>query len=581
MIRRARGILVIMLLLLLCGTLSTEAFAADLPETEEELIVSLREFATAEYSRDDEALLNAYAEQELQRAVPRSSLMEVPKNVGDRFTGAQRELYEGLKTLVSETAAGTRTNTVFVVDLSTSEYSWTASELGYEEFPIGDQEELIRILEAVEKECGISPVQTILNALLMDCPYELYWFDKTQGLSSAPEFGVTRNRIRLKSVTCSFAVAEEYAAGDYEVRSDYGETIHAAVTRAQTIVEGSAGMSDTERLRHFLQEVCSLTDYNTDTSDLSYGNPWQLIWVFDGDPSTTVVCEGYAKAFQYLCDLCGADSAITCISVSGNVSVNGGAAGRHMWNIVTTADGRNRMVDATNCDSGQIGYPDLLFMKQPESGNVYEGYTFRCSGSRMLYFYDEESWSVLSEEELSLYQEFRFIDVTDPADYFYDPVYWALARGITTGRTATTFDPYANCTRAQIVTFLWRYYGEPQVSRENPFTDVKESDYFYMPVMWALENGITTGRTATTFDPYASCTRAQCVTFLWRAAGEPPPGPAAGFTDVQADDYFTDAVSWAYNNGITTGRTATRFDPYAACMRAQVVTFLYRAAFNL
>ena len=217
-------------------------------------------------------------------------------------------------------------------------------------------------------------------------------------------------------------------------------------------------------------------------------------------------------------------------------------------------------------------------LKQPESGNAYEGYTFRCNSSRLSYFYDEESWSVLSEEELSLYREFRFIDVTDPNDYFYEPVYWAVANGITTGKTDTTFDPWGTCMRSQIVTFLWRYYGEPEPTASNPFTDVKESDGFYKAVLWAVENGLTTGKTPTTFDPWGPCTRAQVVTFLWRAAGKPAPSTTAKFKDLEKDAYYVDAVSWAVEKGITKGTTDTTFSPYTACKRAQVVTFLYRAS---
>ncbi len=170
-----------------------------------------------------------------------------------------------------------------------------------------------------------------------------------------------------------------------------------------------------------------------------------------------------------------------------------------------------------------------------------------------------------------------FIDVTDPSAYYYNAVYWARDNGITTGRTPTIFDPYGSCTRGQIVTFLWRMMGEPSpASSSNPFTDVKPGDYFYNAVLWAYHRGITTGKTATTFLPYSPCTREQCVTFLWRTAGKPGSGGGNPFKDVKAGTYYYDAVRWAVANGITTGRTATVFGVGQTCTRAQIVTFLYR-----
>ena len=171
----------------------------------------------------------------------------------------------------------------------------------------------------------------------------------------------------------------------------------------------------------------------------------------------------------------------------------------------------------------------------------------------------------------------RFTDVPEGA-YYYDAVYWAVENGVTVGATATTFNPGGSCTRAQMVTFLWRAAGSPEpTTTVNPFTDVDANDYYYEAVLWAVENGVTVGATATTFNPGGECTRSQMVTFLWRAAGEPGTGTSSNpFTDVDADDYYCEAVLWAVENGITVGATATTFDPAAVCTRAQAVTFLYR-----
>ena len=171
-----------------------------------------------------------------------------------------------------------------------------------------------------------------------------------------------------------------------------------------------------------------------------------------------------------------------------------------------------------------------------------------------------------------------FTDV--PAGAFYEaPVLWALENGITTGATADTFNPNGQCLRAHVVTFLHRAAGNPEPTVvNNPFTDVKTSDFFYAPVLWAVEKGITNGTGAATFGSYDVCNRAAVVTFLWRAAGSPEPKTTDNpFTDVRSSDFFYKPVLWAIENGITNGVDATHFGPTSPCNRAQVVTFLYRA----
>ena len=162
-------------------------------------------------------------------------------------------------------------------------------------------------------------------------------------------------------------------------------------------------------------------------------------------------------------------------------------------------------------------------------------------------------------------------------DYFYDAVNWAVEKGITTGTSATTFSPNASCTRAQIVTFLWRASGSPEPkTASNPFTDVAANAYYRKAVLWAVENGITTGTSATTFSPDALCTRAQGVTFLWRANGSKAASAAASFTDVASDAYYAPAVAWAAEQNVTGGVGNGLFSPDTTCTRAQNVSMLYR-----
>ena len=162
--------------------------------------------------------------------------------------------------------------------------------------------------------------------------------------------------------------------------------------------------------------------------------------------------------------------------------------------------------------------------------------------------------------------------------YYYDAVLWAADQGIASGITNTTFVPGSQCTRAQAVTFLWRASGKPEPSSSShPFTDANEKAYYYKAMLWAVENGITAGMTSTTFEPDRVCTRGQVVTFLWRAAGKPEPSSTSHpFTDINEKAYYYNAMLWAVEDGITAGMTPTTFEPERTCTRGQVVTFLYR-----
>jgi hypothetical protein len=168
-----------------------------------------------------------------------------------------------------------------------------------------------------------------------------------------------------------------------------------------------------------------------------------------------------------------------------------------------------------------------------------------------------------------------FYDVPNGA-YFYEAVKWAVDKGITNGLSDTMFGPYESCTRAQIVTFLWRAAGSPEPKTVSSFTDVPANAYYAKAVAWAVENGITNGMTETTFAPDATCTRGQSVTFLYRALKGTASG-SANFTDVKSDAFYADAINWAVANNVTNGTSNTTFSPNADCTRAEIVTFLYRA----
>ena len=188
---------------------------------------------------------------------------------------------------------------------------------------------------------------------------------------------------------------------------------------------------------------------------------------------------------------------------------------------------------------------------------------------------------VMPDGKVSVEAEFvktaatSFVDVPANA-YFADAVKWAVDKGVTNGMTETTFGPYESCTRAQIVTFLWRAAGSPEPKTAVSFADVPAGSYYAKAVAWAIENGITNGMTATEFAPDATCTRGQSVTFLYRALGKKVES-STSFTDVASNAFYADAVNWAVANDVTNGTSATTFSPNADCTRAEIVTFLYRA----
>ncbi len=226
----------------------------------------------------------------------------------------------------------------------------------------------------------------------------------------------------------------------------------------------------------------------------------------------------------------------------------------------------------------------------PNSIQSIRSAAFRsCSSLKDVYFTgSQEEWNAITIEsnndpllgaQIHFIRPIPFADVPD-GKYYTDAVLWAVAHDpqITNGYSDGTFRPDQVCTRAQVVTFLWRAAGEPEPKIAlNPFTDVSKSAYYYKAVLWAVEKGITTGKNATTFDPTGECTRAHVVTFLWRANGSPNPTSSTNpFKDVPAGKYYAKAVLWALENGVTTGKTANTFNPDGECTRAHVVTFLYR-----
>jgi uncharacterized repeat protein (TIGR02543 family) len=212
------------------------------------------------------------------------------------------------------------------------------------------------------------------------------------------------------------------------------------------------------------------------------------------------------------------------------------------------------------------------------NGYIFDGWYTQAVGGKQI-----ESGSIITAS-VTLFAHWTqqqksssFQDV-EQNDFYYKPVLWAADKGITSGTSATTFSPESYCTRAQVVTFLWRAKGSPIPNSSNSkFTDVSDNgSYSSQAIIWATENGITSGVSATQFAPNDSVTRGQFVTFLWRSASQPYVSGSSPFTDVSENSYYFNSVIWAYVSGITSGTSATTFSPDSICTRGQVVTFLYR-----
>lgn len=309
---------------------------------------------------------------------------------------------------------------------------------------------------------------------------------------------------------------------------------------------------------------------------------WQ--WVVDTPATSTTAGSKHEK-----CTKCTATrNANTVIPATGGGSSSGGGGGGAgvTTYAITVQNSKNGAVTASHKSAAKDTAVTLTVT--PDKGYVLDTLTVLDSKDKAVKLTEKNGkyTFTMPAGKVTVSAAFKaaapasenpFTDVPSGA-YYEDAVIWAVKKGITSGTSATTFDPNGNCTRAQAVTFLWRAAGSPEPkSATMPFTDVPAGSYFEKAVLWAVENGITKGTSDTTFSPDASCTRAQIVTFLWRAGGSPAVSGNSAFSDVASDAYYAAAVAWAEKNGVTGGIGGGLFGSDNTCTRAQIVTFLHRA----
>ena len=319
-----------------------------------------------------------------------------------------------------------------------------------------------------------------------------------------------------------------------------------------------------------------------------------LTWTSDNTAVATVnengvvtaVAEGTAKITVKTAD--GEKTAVCTVTVTAKTSgsSSSSSSSRPSYPITTPDKTENGSVTVTptSAKRGSI----VTITVTPDAGYVLDELTVTDKDGKELSLTkksDTEYTFVMPAGKVEITPSFVkqaeepsrvFVDVKT-GDYFYDAVQWAVGKGITNGTSAETFSPEAPCTRAQIVTFLWRAAGSPVVNYAMDLSDVAGDAYYAEAVRWALSEGITTGTSDHTFSPDAVCTREQAVTFLWRAAGSPAVSGESAFEDVGADAYYARAVAWAAQNGVTNGISQVLFGTGSDCTRAQIVTFLYRA----
>ena len=351
----------------------------------------------------------------------RSSMRKAKKTTGTRLEGNDLAVYQVVARELPAIAAGKRASTEFELtldDFGVEKAEWTAEELGVSSVVVKDEQGNITGFSQEAKDAVNAKISFDLHkvstALLADFPYDLYWFNKSiEEAVNIPEYSTSASTdgngewviILPESITLRFKVAGEFSGVDeYTVNTEVGQSVQTAVNNANDIIEQHSGDADEDKLHNYKDAICNLVSYNDDAAagnfDFNYGNPWQLLWVFDGIEETKVVCEGYSKAFKYLCD----KSSLACILVTGTMD-GGKGAGNHMWNIVKLGD-KNYLVDVTNCDEGTIGAPDQLFLKREAELNIDNGkeigYTFHLGGSSVAYSYAEDTLSYYEQNEISI-----------------------------------------------------------------------------------------------------------------------------------------------------------------------------------
>ena len=341
-----------------------------------------------------------------------------------QMIGNEKIAYEKTRNYIIDVANGRRVSTTFTIKFADLElgnhHSFTAEELGVNSI-IVDGQISDEAANAMIKMASIN-MQDIVYKVLVDLPFDCYWFDKTAVVKAdnysigATSYG---NSVTLHyvgdGITFRFPVVSAYEGGaEYNVSTGGVNRAMIASANALEIVNRYSNLSDYGKLMKYREEICGLVDYNysaVEDKDTPYGDPWNPVYVFDGNDDTNVVCEGYSKAYKYLCDLSDFENDVTCITVAGNFKTSYGTNNGHMWNIVSLGNGMNYMVDLTNCDNGSIGYYDRLMFKKYSANPDPKTYRYTISSVTIQYTYYNHMVGIFCDAALDL-SDGEFVNAT-------------------------------------------------------------------------------------------------------------------------------------------------------------------------
>ena len=320
--------------------------------------------------------------------------------------GELSSVYNEVKPMAKLVADGTRASTIFEIP-----GTWTKpkSEWGITGEVISADALTAEASAAIEAAFNLD---ALMQRMLSEMPYELYWFDKTEGIGMSYGVSLSGEILTVKNLKLSMYISQAYAKineggatyDPFTANTAKTSAAKRAAENATQVVAANTAKSDHEKLKAYLDYIKDAVSYNNEAANNNatpYGDPWQLIYVFDNNPSTNVVCEGYAKAFKHLCDLSSfSESDLLCSLVTGTMTV-GTSAGPHMWNIVTFGS-RNYLVDVTNCDADTVGAPDKLFLCGAAENEPSKKYTATAGSRSIVYEYDADTLSDYASSDLRL-----------------------------------------------------------------------------------------------------------------------------------------------------------------------------------
>lgn len=464
-----------------------------------------------------EEYLNKLIEERVDEVAPTNDPDEISNDQVSRkskLSGNDLKAYDYLYTQFKKIADGDRTVTSINIPVSVfgAKEGYTASELGLSDM-YGDN--FVKAQKMLGEKIQYNTTKVVYS-LLLDTPYELYWFDKTTGyFYNNPGYKVVNEVIYYDGeVSIVMAVAQAYSIGStktingknilVDTNSSKTKAASKALDKAVSVVNSYKTESDYHKLKAYKEWICNAVSYNHDAVNKSpkvYGDPWQLIYAFDDDPNTNIVCEGYSKAFKLLCDLSTfKNSKMDCYIMTGTMS-GGTGAGGHMWNTMLMEDGKYYMVDVTNCDSGSVGEPNKLFLRGYSGvmDSADSSFYITCGATKIGYTYDTNTMNSFATAERTLSDK-DYVSEDAANEHFtcvLNGEQEAMISNLSNPQTAwkltkATYQPYSsNDPIPYSVRLEEMYIGDTAaniVAEENMYNDTPKSDQQWILFKFYLQN---------------------------------------------------------------------------------------------